>query len=134
MLYNFAMKRRMQRRKREKQPKIPVNIDEAAQLLMQHSEYRYVSLSVSLPYASQHSHFIIQYYREAFDGGDFFLGRIQTADGGDALIFVSPKLLPAAAQTPELQADGTFRSVPEIFMQLFTLHISRFGQVIQPLE
>lgn len=29
----------------------------------------------------------------------------------------------------ELQADGTFKSLPLFFKQLFTLHISRFGQV-----
>ncbi|EFX73095.1 hypothetical protein DAPPUDRAFT_253654 [Daphnia pulex] len=67
---------------------------------------------------------------DAFDGGVFFQGRVQTNDGGDAFVFISPKLFPEIAQTTELQADGTFRSLPILFKQLFTLHISRFGQAI----
>lgn len=72
---------------------------------------------------------MILLFREAFEGGDFFLDRVSTADGGEAFVFLSPRLLQHLADTPELQADGTFRTVPKLFLQLFTLHIGRFGQV-----
>lgn len=39
--YNDAMQRRIQRAKRSVQPRIPTTIDEAAELLMTHPEYRY---------------------------------------------------------------------------------------------
>ena len=67
------------------------------------------------------------------DRGEFFVDRVSTRDGGEGFIFLSPTLLPILAETPELQADGTFRTVPDIFMQLFTLHITRFGQVNRQL-
>ncbi|KZS21185.1 Uncharacterized protein APZ42_011937 [Daphnia magna] len=100
------MQRRIQRAKRSVQPRIPTTIDEAEELIMEHPEYK-----------------------DAFEGGVFYQGRVQTADGGDAFVFISPKLLPEIAQTIELQADGTFKSLPLFFKQLFTLHVSRFGQV-----
>jgi hypothetical protein len=67
--------------------------------------------------------------RDAFDGGVFFQGRVQTNEGGDAFVFILPKLFSEIAQTTELQADGTFRSLTVLFKQLFTLNISSFGQV-----
>jgi hypothetical protein len=38
--YNDAMQQRIQRAKRSVQPRIPSTIEEAAQLLMEHPEYR----------------------------------------------------------------------------------------------
>lgn len=38
--YNDAMRRRIQRAKRSVQPRIPKSIDEAEELLLNHSEYR----------------------------------------------------------------------------------------------
>ncbi len=67
--------------------------------------------------------------RDAFEGGVFFKGHVKSNDGGEAFVFISPKLLPEISKATELQADGTFDSLPTLFKQLFTLHISRFGQV-----
>lgn len=69
--------------------------------------------------------------REAFEGGDFFAGRVQSSDGGQAFLFVSAVLLRLLGEVPDIQADGTFRTVPRLFTQLFTIHASRFGQVNQ---
>ncbi|EFX75354.1 hypothetical protein DAPPUDRAFT_250559 [Daphnia pulex] len=66
----------------------------------------------------------------AFEGGEFFKGRVQSSDGGEAFVFITPKLLPEMSNTTELQADGTFDSLPALFKQLFTIHISRFGQIL----
>ena len=45
------------------------------------------------------------------------------------LLQVALKLLPEIAKTTELQADATFDTLPGLFEQLFTLHISRFRGV-----
>ncbi|KAI9565308.1 hypothetical protein GHT06_009097 [Daphnia sinensis] len=44
---------------------------------------------------------------------------------GEALVFLSPTLLPELSEATELQADATFRTVPGLFKQLFTIHITR---------
>lgn len=67
---------------------------------------------------------------ETLDGqDDFFIKHVQATDGSEAFLFISPSLLENLGEVTELHADGTFRTVPPMFHQLFTLHFSRFGQV-----
>jgi len=52
-------------------------------------------------------------------------------------VFISPNLLEELGEVDELQADGTFWSVPKPFKkphpfeQLFSLHLTRFGRVTE---
>ncbi|KAK4037456.1 hypothetical protein OUZ56_029489 [Daphnia magna] len=62
------MQHRMQRSKRRSQPQIP--IEEILELMENYHEYR-----------------------DAIDGGKFFRGIVQTVEG-EALVFLSPTLLP----------------------------------------
>ncbi len=72
----------------------------------------------------------IFHYRETLDGqDDFFIKHVRATDGSEAFLFISPSLLENLGEVTELHADGTFRTVPPMFQQLFTLHFSRFGQV-----
>ena len=48
---------------------------------------------------------------------------------GTALLFVSLALLSQLRQAVQLHADGTFRTVPKMFYQLFTLHFMAYGKV-----
>ncbi|XP_057373093.1 uncharacterized protein LOC130693893 [Daphnia carinata] len=99
--YGDAMQRRMQRSKRRRQPQIPKTVEEIAGLIEEYQDYR-----------------------DAFGGGRFFRGLVKTVEG-EALVFLSPTLLPELSEATELQADATFRTVPGLFKQLFTIHITR---------
>lgn len=66
---------------------------------------------------------------DAFEGGEFFRGHVKVVDGEEALVFLSPKLLPKLSEATEIQADATFRTLPGLFKQLFTLHITKFNLV-----
>ncbi len=65
-----------------------------------------------------------------------FIGEAVAGDG-KALVFISPNLLGELGEVDELQADGTFWSVPKPFKkphpfkQLFSLHLTRFGRVTE---
>lgn len=68
-------------------------------------------------------------FRQTLDGSsEFFQGRVST-DNGTAFIFLSLTLLPLLRITREIHADGTFKTVPNLFYQLFTLHVKAYGKV-----
>ncbi|KAI9559500.1 hypothetical protein GHT06_013494 [Daphnia sinensis] len=104
--YGDAMQRRLQRAKRRRQPPIPATVEEIVHLIEEYPEYR-----------------------DAFEGGQFYWGHVKVADGEEALVFLSPKLLPKLSEATEIQADATFRNLPGLFKQLFTLHITKFNLV-----
>lgn len=58
----------------------------------------------------------------------FYFGREATANES-ALIFINEEALPAFANTEEVSMDGTFRTVPRIFMQLASVHVMSHGIV-----
>lgn len=51
------------------------------------------------------------------------------AQDGDNVLFVSPSLLEAAGRAEEWHMDGTFKVVPSMFNQLFTIHFVSFNHV-----
>ena len=60
--------------------------------------------------------------------GQFFRGRVSTATGS-ALVFISPIILSHIQITKEVLGDGTFFPVPDLFYQMFTLHLKAYGHV-----
>ncbi|XP_045032435.1 uncharacterized protein LOC116927525 [Daphnia magna] len=67
-------------------------------------------------------------YRKTLNqSADFFHGRVST-DSGNAFIFISLALLPEIHTTREIRSDGTFKTVPNVFYELFTLHVLAYGK------
>jgi hypothetical protein len=67
--------------------------------------------------------------RKTLDGSsDFFKARVSTATG-TAFIFLSITLLTQLRTTKQIQADGTFKTAPNLFYQLFTLHFKAYKKV-----
>ncbi len=67
--------------------------------------------------------------RKTLDGSsDFFKARVSTTTG-TAFIFLSVSLLTQLRTTKQIQADGTFKTVPNLFYQLFTLHFKAYKKV-----
>ncbi|EFX71793.1 hypothetical protein DAPPUDRAFT_326828 [Daphnia pulex] len=101
--YNAALEKRMYRAQQERKPPNPTSFDEAEELIREHP-----------------------HYSKTLDGSsDFFKARVSTATG-TALIFLSITLLTQLRTTKQIQADGTFKTVPNLFYQLFTLHFKAY--------
>lgn len=65
--------------------------------------------------------------RKTLDGSsDFFKARVSTTTG---TAFLSITLLTQLRTTKQIQADGTFKTVPNLFYQLFTLHFKAYKKV-----
>lgn len=60
----------------------------------------------------------------SIDGHRFFQADVASTDGGMALLFASPAQLLQLSSAESVYIDGTFRTVPRLFYQLFTLFIS----------
>ncbi|KZS16483.1 Uncharacterized protein APZ42_017765 [Daphnia magna] len=58
-------------------------------------------------------------------GSDMY--RVST-DTGNAFIFILLALLPEIRTTREIRSDGTFKTVPNLFYELFTLHVLAYGK------
>ena len=66
---------------------------------------------------------------KTLDGSsDFFKARVSTTTG-TAFIFLSISLLTQLRTTKQIQADGTFKTVPNLFYQLFTLHFKAYKKI-----
>ena len=63
------------------------------------------------------------------EGSDEFFSEAIDCQDGQALIFISNKLLRECIDTKEMFIDGTFRTVPTMFMQLVTIHLTGFSHV-----
>ena len=67
--------------------------------------------------------------RKTLEGdADFYQGAVSTASG-HALVFISLGILSSLRDTNKLHADGTFQTVPGLFTQLFTIHVTKYGKV-----
>ncbi|EFX78657.1 hypothetical protein DAPPUDRAFT_320344 [Daphnia pulex] len=101
--YNAALEKRMYRAQQKRKPPNPTSFDEAEELIREHP-----------------------HYSKTLDGSsDFFKARVSTATG-TAFIFLSITLLTQLRTTKQIQADGTFKTVPNLFYQLFTLHFKAY--------
>jgi hypothetical protein len=58
------------------------------------------------------------------DDAPFFQGDVNSPDGGIALIFATRAQMEQLSTAHEIFVDGTFRTVPRLFFQLFTLFAS----------
>ena len=67
------------------------------------------------------------------DGSPFYYGKVTDPSGGTALIFLSTALLVALRNVKKVHGDATFKTVPALFYQLFTLHLTAYGKVITHL-
>jgi hypothetical protein len=68
-------------------------------------------------------------FRKTRDGSDeFFRTRVSTATG-TAFIFTSVALLGALRRTKQIHSDENFKTVPNLFYQLFTLHLNAYKKV-----
>jgi hypothetical protein len=59
--------------------------------------------------------------------GVFYRGMVALED--DALVFISPGILPALRNIKEIHIDATFRIVPVLFYQLMTFHAALYDHV-----
>ncbi len=67
--------------------------------------------------------------RKTLDGlSDFFKARVSTTTG-TAFIFLSITLLTQLRKTKQIQVGGTFKTVPNLFYQLFTLHFKAYKKI-----
>lgn len=74
--------------------------------------------------------YIYFYCSKALDKTDFYHGPpIISANGQVALLFISLGVIQLLDSATQLHSDGTFFAVPEIFDQLYTIHVSAFGKV-----
>jgi hypothetical protein len=90
-----------------------------------------VSNKVTLIFASHVNCCLFPVISDSVDGQKFYQGRVTTSTGSSALIFISWALISALRDTTEVHADGTFKTVPAMFYQLFTLHITAYGKVVK---
>jgi hypothetical protein len=58
----------------------------------------------------------------------FYHGRVSTATG-TALIFISLSMLPVLCTSQEVACDATFATLPLLFSQMFTVHVSAYTYV-----
>ena len=59
----------------------------------------------------------------------FFKGRVTSVDGASAFVFASTAVLSHLRNAEQIHGDGTFATVPNMFYQMFTLHLVAFGKV-----
>ncbi|KZS07362.1 Uncharacterized protein APZ42_028898 [Daphnia magna] len=65
-------------------------------------------------------------YRRTLDSStEFFRSRVST-DTGTAFIFLSMAFLGPLSRSKQIQADGTFKTVPHLFYQLFTFPLKAY--------
>ncbi|KZS06489.1 Uncharacterized protein APZ42_030044 [Daphnia magna] len=100
------LERAIQRARRRLQPAIPHSFDEAERTITGFDMYR----------------------KTLNQSADFFHGRVST-DSGNAFIFISLALLPEIHTTRDIRSDGTFKTVPNVFYELFTLHVLAYGKL-----
>ncbi|XP_045032066.1 uncharacterized protein LOC123474201 [Daphnia magna] len=103
--FGSNLERAIQRARRRLQPVIPHSFDEAERTITGSDMYR----------------------KTLNQSADFFHGRVST-DTGNAFIFISLALLPEIRTTREIRSDGTFKTVPNLFYELFTLHVLAYGK------
>ena len=59
----------------------------------------------------------------------FYRGLVTSDDGYQGLVFVSDSLINMMVTNIELHCDGTFKTVPRLFYQLFTVQVKAYGKV-----
>lgn len=59
---------------------------------------------------------------------EFYNGAVTNGDQ-KAMIFISRATLPALVDADQLFMDSKFKTVPVLFMQLFTVYASSLGEV-----
>ena len=70
------------------------------------------------------------FYSNDADGTKFFHGpSVSTGPGQRAFIFISYSILPLHLTATQIHSDGTFKSVPGLFDQLYTLQVKAYGKV-----
>ena len=62
-------------------------------------------------------------------GDEEFFAEVINVSEGSALVFISRNLLQVAADSKELFIDGTFRTIPSLFYQLVTIHVTAYSKV-----
>lgn len=118
----------MQRGRRANQPSIPQTTEETKRLLQQYPVYRLVPLFFCKPFDAL-LNLDLLFINHTINGTSlFFHGRVSSATGS-ALIFLSLAVLSEIRFTSQILSDGTFYSVPNLFYQLFTIHIMYNGKV-----
>lgn len=61
---------------------------------------------------------------------EFYAGRVTTADNMEsALIWIVPEFLEIITTTEDINMDATFKTVPDLFSQLATIHMVKYNQV-----
>ena len=86
-------------------------------------------LSVIVLSCTFFDHQLLCYFRSNRAGDDDFFAEYIDCVDGKAFVFVSRQLLEECLQSKELFIDGTFRTVPKLFYQLVTIHMSAFSNV-----
>ncbi|KAF0985898.1 hypothetical protein HZS_5468 [Henneguya salminicola] len=71
-------------------------------------------------------------YKISFRNGNFLLYNGVENDGERFILFVTPLPLNILSRSSNIYFDSTFKSVPEIFYQLFVIH-GEYNNVLIPL-
>lgn len=127
-----AIERSMQRARRRVQPPIPQSVDDAHAQLLESDFFRYYfCVFVDM---TKTNWLLPNICRNSLDGVNrFYHGRV-TSTTGSALVFVSVPLVSYLRHAKEVHADGTFKTVPRFFYQLFTLHMVAYKKVMLRLK
>lgn len=81
-------------------------------------------LQPSLPTTPQEADSAVQNSRYAeLDGSTFYRGTVTSDDGGFAMVFASQQQLSILEESSLVYFDATFKVVPHLFYQLFTLFV-----------
>jgi MULE transposase domain len=79
----------------------------------------------TIPTSSYDTDSIIRNSRYAHvDGGEFYRGTVDAGAGGTAVIFATNKQLELLQSATEIYFDATFKVVPNIYYQLFTIFVT----------
>lgn len=68
-------------------------------------------------------------YSHSLQGDPFYRTTQRLGADGVNVIFVSPTIEAEVGRAEEYHLDGTFKTVPRLFYQLFTVHLVSFDRV-----
>ncbi|KZS16486.1 Uncharacterized protein APZ42_017762 [Daphnia magna] len=108
LTFDAALEKRMQVARMKNHPRIPETYAEMTDILTKYSKYG-----------------------KTKKGHNFFSGCVEEETDGVrsfAFIFLSLNIMSLLSEVTQLAFDGTFRSSPSMFQQLFTIHVTYRGK------
>ncbi|XP_045030418.1 uncharacterized protein LOC116935338 [Daphnia magna] len=110
LTFDAALEKRMQVARMKNHPRIPETYAEMTDILTKYSKYG-----------------------KTKKGQNFFSGCVEEETDGVrsfAFIFLSLNIMSLLSEVTQLASDGTFRTSPSMFQQLFTIHVTYRGKTL----